>query len=97
MTYDSTASSQQPTAKFKNFTQNLRHQMGLLTLLKKLKRLEKETRLLILGLDNAGKTSIVAKLSGESLTGISPTLGFNITTLEYNSYKLNLWDIGILS
>ena len=79
--------------------------MGLLTLLKKLKRLEKETRLLILGLDNAGKTTIVAKyfhllrirLSGESLTGISPTLGFNITTLEYNSYKLNLWDIGIYS
>jgi hypothetical protein len=35
--------------------------MGLLTLLKKLKRLEKETRLLILGLDNAGKTTVVAK------------------------------------
>jgi signal recognition particle GTPase len=35
--------------------------MGLLTLLKKLKRLEKENRILILGLDNAGKTTIVAK------------------------------------
>ena len=68
--------------------------MGLLTIIRKLKQRERETRLLILGLDNAGKTTIVAKLSGGSTEEISPTLGFNISTLCHKDYKLNLWDIG---
>ena len=32
--------------------------MGLLTILKKVKQKEKELRILILGLDNAGKTTV---------------------------------------
>jgi len=47
--------------------------MGLLNLLKKLKRSEKEARILVLGLDNAGKTTILKKLSDEDLTHIMPT------------------------
>ena len=39
--------------------------MGLLTLLRKLKRADKEARILVLGLDNAGKTTILKKLSDE--------------------------------
>lgn len=35
------------------------------------------------GLDNAGKTTIVKRLSGEDIHTISPTLGFNIKTLEH--------------
>ena len=35
------------------------------------------------GLDNAGKTTIVKKFSGEDIYTISPTLGFNIQTLEH--------------
>lgn len=50
--------------------------------------------MLILGLDNAGKTTIVKKLSGQPIDKIEPTLGFNIQTLEHANYKLNLWDIG---
>lgn len=68
--------------------------MGLLTIIRKLKQKERETRLLILGLDNAGKTTVVARLSGTDLDDISPTLGFNISTLVHKNYKLNLWDIG---
>ncbi|KYQ89077.1 ARF-like protein [Tieghemostelium lacteum] len=68
--------------------------MGLLTVLKKLKQKEKELRLLILGLDNAGKTTILKKFNDEDITTISPTLGFNIQTLTYAGYKLNIWDIG---
>lgn len=55
--------------------------MGLLKILKKTKEREKEMRLLILGLDNAGKTTILKKFNGEDIDKISPTLGFNIKTL----------------
>eukprot|EP01104_Vermistella_antarctica_P014925 TRINITY_DN4796_c0_g1_i1.p1 TRINITY_DN4796_c0_g1~~TRINITY_DN4796_c0_g1_i1.p1 ORF type:complete len:185 (-),score=54.86 TRINITY_DN4796_c0_g1_i1:52-606(-) len=68
--------------------------MGLLTIIKKVKQQEKEIRILMLGLDNAGKTTIVKKFNGEDTSTISPTLGFNIQTLEYDGYKLNVWDIG---
>lgn len=37
----------------------------------------------IRGLDNAGKTTILKKFNGEDIHTISPTLGFNIKTLEY--------------
>lgn len=60
--------------------------MGLLTVLKKVRRKEREIRLLMLGLDNAGKTTILKKFNGEDITTISPTLGFNIKTLEFNGY-----------
>ncbi|TPX72743.1 hypothetical protein SpCBS45565_g00176 [Spizellomyces sp. 'palustris'] len=68
--------------------------MGLLTVLKKLKQKEKEIRILMLGLDNAGKTTILKRINGEDISTISPTLGFNIKTLVHNDYKLNIWDVG---
>lgn len=46
------------------------------------------------GLDNAGKTTVLKKFNGEDINTISPTLGFNIKTLEFKSYKLNVWDVG---
>ena len=39
--------------------------------------------LLLSGLDNAGKTTILKKLNGEDIMGISPTLGFNIKTFVH--------------
>ncbi|XP_037091774.1 ADP-ribosylation factor-like protein 2 [Pollicipes pollicipes] len=68
--------------------------MGLHTILKKLKQKEKEVRILMLGLDNAGKTTIMKRFNGEDITTISPTLGFNIQTLEHKGFKLNIWDVG---
>lgn len=68
--------------------------MGLLTILKKVKQKERELRILILGLDNAGKTTVMKKVSGEDIHEISPTVGFNINTLEFKSYMLNIWDVG---
>ncbi|GFH10212.1 uncharacterized protein HaLaN_05485, partial [Haematococcus lacustris] len=68
--------------------------MGLLTIIKKVKRKEKEMRLLMVGLDNAGKTTIVKRLNGEDITTISPTLGFNIKSMSYRGFKLNIWDVG---
>ena len=55
--------------------------MGLLSLLRKLRKDEKEARIVVLGLDNAGKTTILKSLSEESITHIVPTQGFNVKAL----------------
>lgn len=68
--------------------------MGLLSILRKLKKNDKEQRLLILGLDNSGKTSILRQLSGEDPTNTTPTQGFNIKSVVTEGFKLNVWDIG---
>ena len=61
--------------------------MGLLNLLRTLKRDDKEARILVLGLDNSGKTTILKALSEEDISTIMPTQGFNIKSLV--STKLN--------
>eukprot|EP01006_Ploeotia_vitrea_P015151 TRINITY_DN42345_c0_g1_i1.p2 TRINITY_DN42345_c0_g1~~TRINITY_DN42345_c0_g1_i1.p2 ORF type:complete len:179 (-),score=36.22 TRINITY_DN42345_c0_g1_i1:85-621(-) len=68
--------------------------MGLLTLLRKLKSNDKEPRFLILGLDGAGKTTALKKLSDEEHKQTEPTKGFNVKQLEHEGFKLNIWDIG---
>ena len=64
------------------------------SLLRKLKRSDDEARILVLGLDNAGKTTILKKLSKESIDTIMPTQGFNIKSMVSDGFKLNMWDIG---
>lgn len=55
---------------------------------------QKERRILILGLDGAGKTTILYKLQvGEVVTTI-PTIGFNVETLTYKNLKFQVWDLG---
>ncbi|XP_054152949.1 ADP-ribosylation factor-like protein 2 [Oppia nitens] len=68
--------------------------MGLLKIIRKIKQKEKEVRLLVLGLDNSGKTTILKKLNGEDVHTISPTLGFTISSFEHKNLKLNVWDVG---
>ena len=48
----------------------------------------------MLGLDNAGKTTILKALSDEDISTIMPTQGFNIKSLTQDGFKLNVWDIG---
>lgn len=55
---------------------------------------EKEVRVLILGLDGAGKTTILYRLQvGEVVTTI-PTIGFNVETVAYKNLKFQVWDLG---
>ncbi|KAG1672716.1 hypothetical protein FOA52_005194 [Chlamydomonas sp. UWO 241] len=69
--------------------------MGLLSLLRGLKKRQTgEARILVLGLDNAGKTTILRALSEEDITTITPTQGFNIKSLQKDGFNLNIWDIG---
>jgi len=57
--------------------------MGLLDLLRKLKKNDKEGKILVLGLDNAGKTTLLKKLSQENIEQTEPTQGFNVKTLVH--------------
>lgn len=69
--------------------------MGLLSLLRKLKTDKgRELKVLLLGLDNAGKTTILKKLASEDITHITPTQGFNIKSVQSQGFRLNVWDIG---
>ncbi|KAJ5687495.1 hypothetical protein N7536_010114 [Penicillium majusculum] len=54
----------------------------------------KEMRILMVGLDAAGKTTILYKLKlGEIVTTI-PTIGFNVETVEYKNIQFTVWDVG---
>lgn len=51
-------------------------------------------RILILGLDGAGKTTILYRLQvGEVVTTI-PTIGFNVEQVTYKNLKFQVWDLG---
>merc|ERR1711870_147354 len=53
-----------------------------------------ESRILMVGLDAAGKTTILYKLKlGEIVTTI-PTIGFNVETVEYKNISFTVWDVG---
>jgi small GTP-binding protein len=48
----------------------------------------------MLGLDAAGKTTILYKFKvGEVVTTI-PTIGFNVETVEYKKVTFQVWDVG---
>ncbi|XP_021446568.1 ADP-ribosylation factor-like protein 3 isoform X1 [Oncorhynchus mykiss] len=68
---------------------------GLLSILRRLKHSpDQEVRLLLLGLDNAGKTTLLKQLASEDVSHITPTQGFNIKSMQSQGFKLNVWDIG---
>jgi len=55
---------------------------------------KKEMRILMVGLDAAGKTTILYKFKlGEIVTTI-PTIGFNVETVEYKNISFTMWDVG---
>merc|ERR1712205_226974 len=55
---------------------------------------KQEMRILMVGLDAAGKTTILYKLKlGEIVTTI-PTIGFNVETVEYKNINFTVWDVG---
>jgi len=72
--------------------------MGLLSYLRSLSfqnvKNITEVRILLLGLDNAGKTSILRKLADEEILDVKPTQGFQIKTLQQGDFKIDVWDVG---
>ena len=56
--------------------------------------INQEFRVLMLGLDAAGKTTILYKMKlGEVVTTI-PTIGFNVEILSYKNVDFTVWDVG---
>ena len=48
---------------------------------------DEEARILVLGLDNAGKTTILYRLQMGEVVSTVPTIGFNVETVQYNNIK----------
>ncbi|XP_071864878.1 ADP-ribosylation factor-like protein 13B isoform X1 [Bombus fervidus] len=67
---------------------------SVLQKLQKKKCAEKSIILLIVGLDNAGKTSILNCISGDSDKTTLPTIGFHVVSLKYKSYTVKIYDVG---
>jgi len=53
-----------------------------------------ESGMLMVGLDAAGKTTILYKLKLGEVKRTTPTLGFNVESVQYKNVKFNVWDVG---
>ncbi|KAJ7524794.1 hypothetical protein O6H91_17G022400 [Diphasiastrum complanatum] len=54
----------------------------------------KEMRVVMLGLDAAGKTTILYKLHIGEILSTVPTIGFNVEKVEYKNVSFTVWDVG---
>ncbi|KAK4295087.1 hypothetical protein Pmani_032336 [Petrolisthes manimaculis] len=55
---------------------------------------KKPCRILMVGLDAAGKTTILYQLKLGQVVSTIPTLGFNVETVEYKNISFTVWDVG---
>lgn len=51
-------------------------------------------KIIILGIQNAGKTTILYRLSIGQLIKTTPTIGSNVEEISYNNVKFQAWDLG---
>jgi small GTP-binding protein len=56
--------------------------------------MNKDVRILLVGLDAAGKTTIMYKLKMEEAVRTIPTVSFNVETMNYKNLSINMWDVG---
>mmetsp|Transcript_21973 Transcript_21973/g.77054 ORF Transcript_21973/g.77054 Transcript_21973/m.77054 type:complete len:182 (-) Transcript_21973:643-1188(-) len=54
----------------------------------------KEKRMLLLGLDAAGKTTLLYNLKLGEVVHTMPTIGFNCEAVSYKNVNFTAWDIG---
>ena len=55
---------------------------------------KKQMRILMVGFDAAGKTTILYRLKLGEIVNTIPTIGFNVETVEYKNIAFNVWDVG---
>ena len=51
-------------------------------------------KVLILGLEGSGKTTIFDRIRSNDLNYTAPTIGFNVEQVNLENFVLNLWDFG---
>jgi len=51
-------------------------------------------RVVVLGLDDSGKTSILFRLKQNEFIESTPTIGFNVEPVEYKNLRFTVWDVG---
>ena len=55
---------------------------------------KKEMRILMVGLDAAGKTTILYQLKMGEIVQTTPTIGFNVETIKRKNLSFSVWDVG---
>ena len=53
-----------------------------------------DKKILFLGLDNAGKTTLLFKIKDDEFKDTVPTVGLNVEQITYKDMTLTLWDVG---
>ncbi|KHJ88438.1 ADP-ribosylation factor family protein [Oesophagostomum dentatum] len=51
-------------------------------------------RILMLGLHNSGKSTVLCKLKSGDVEAVTRTAGFNVETVKYRDVAFTIWDIG---
>uniref|UniRef100_A0A3P8RTI7 ADP-ribosylation factor 5 n=1 Tax=Amphiprion percula TaxID=161767 RepID=A0A3P8RTI7_AMPPE len=51
-------------------------------------------RILMVGLDAAGKTTLLYRLKLAEVVTTIPTIGFNVETVDYKNISFTVWDVG---
>lgn len=54
----------------------------------------KDVTLLVLGLDNAGKTTTIHGVKGDNTNEVAPTIGFQSYDLHTNNFAVKIFDLG---
>jgi len=53
-----------------------------------------EAKMVMVGLDAAGKTTVLYNLKLGEVVSTIPTIGFNVETVEYKNLNFTVWDVG---
>lgn len=63
-------------------------------LFQKLFHTDQQFKIIIIGLHNAGKTTILYKLALGEVIVTSPTIGSNVEEVRHNNVRFQVWDLG---
>lgn len=55
---------------------------------------KQQCKVVMLGLDGAGKTTVLYSLKLGEVISTIPTIGFNVEELNYKTIKFMVWDVG---